>query len=61
MIKLVPDDIEKRMLHFPDWDYYEDAIHTEFEFDNFKDCFGAMCRIASVSYTHLTLPTILRV
>ncbi len=46
MIKLVPDDIEKRMLHFPDWDYYEDAIHTEFEFDNFKDCFGAMCRIA---------------
>jgi len=46
MNKLTQDDIEKRLLRFPDWDYYENAIHAEFEFDNFKDCFSAMSRIA---------------
>ena len=40
------ETIEKKLLHFPDWDYYENAIHAEFEFDNFKDCFSAMSRIA---------------
>lgn len=46
MIKLSEDDIEKKLLHFPDWDYYDNALHTEFEFENFKDCFSAMSRIA---------------
>ena len=46
MEKLSNDDIEKRMLHLPDWEYYENAIHAEFEFENFKDCFSAMSRIA---------------
>ena len=46
MSTLSPENIEKRLLQFPDWDYYENAIHTEFEFDNFKDCFSAMSRIA---------------
>ena len=46
MIKLSKDDIEKRLLRFPDWDYFDNAIHAEFEFDNFKDCFSAMSRIA---------------
>ena len=46
MIKLSEDQIEKRMLHFPDWDFYENAIHAEFEFENFRDCFSAMSRIA---------------
>ncbi|WP_147676947.1 4a-hydroxytetrahydrobiopterin dehydratase [Algibacter pacificus] len=46
MLKLTEDDIEKRLLQFPDWEYYENAIHAEFEFDNFKDCFSAMSRIA---------------
>ena len=46
MNKLTQDDIEKRLLRFPDWDYYENAIHAEFEFDSFKDCFSAMSRIA---------------
>lgn len=46
MIKLSEDDIEKRLLRFPDWDYFDNAIHAEFEFDNFKDCFSAMSRIA---------------
>ena len=39
-------EIEKRLLHFPDWEYVEKAIHVEYEFENFKDCFSAMSRIA---------------
>jgi len=46
MNKLSEHDIEKKLLHFPDWEYYDNAIHAEFEFENFKDCFGAMSRIA---------------
>lgn len=46
MNKLSEQDIEKKLLRFPDWDYFDDAIHAEFEFENFKDCFSAMSRIA---------------
>ena len=46
MQKLDAQAIEKKLLRFPDWEYYENAIHVEFEFDNFKDCFSAMSRIA---------------
>ncbi len=46
MKKLTEIEIEKRLENFPDWDYFDDALHTEFEFDNFKDCMSAMTRIA---------------
>ncbi|MDC1365170.1 4a-hydroxytetrahydrobiopterin dehydratase [Algibacter sp.] len=46
MNKLTKQDIEAKLLRFPDWEYYENAIHAEFEFENFKDCFSAMSRIA---------------
>ena len=46
MSKLSEQDIEKRLVQLPDWEYYDDAIHGEFEFENFKDCFSAMSRIA---------------
>ncbi|MFV0564451.1 MAG: 4a-hydroxytetrahydrobiopterin dehydratase [Flavobacteriaceae bacterium] len=46
MNKLSEETIEKHLLNFPDWDYYDNAIHAEFEFENFKDCFSAMSRIA---------------
>nr|WP_179338754.1 4a-hydroxytetrahydrobiopterin dehydratase [Winogradskyella ludwigii] len=46
MMKLDDDTIEKKILQLPEWDFYENAIHTEYEFDNFKDCFSAMSRIA---------------
>lgn len=46
MKKLSEDDIEKKLLRFPDWDYFDNALHAELEFDNFKDCFSAMSRIA---------------
>ena len=46
MNKLSQEDIEKHLLRFPDWEFFNNAIHAEFEFDNFKDCFSAMSRIA---------------
>lgn len=46
MNTLDKDTIETKLLRFPDWEYHENAIHVEFEFDNFKDCFSAMSRIA---------------
>lgn len=45
-MKLDNKTIETKLLQLPEWDYYENAIHTEYEFDNFKDCFSAMSRIA---------------
>ncbi len=46
MTKLTELEIEKNLLRNPDWDYFDNAIHAEFEFENFKDCFSAMSRIA---------------
>jgi 4a-hydroxytetrahydrobiopterin dehydratase len=45
-MKLDNATIEKKLLRFPEWEYYDNAIHVELEFDNFKDCFSAMSRIA---------------
>ncbi len=45
-MKLDETTIEKKLLHLPDWEYFGNAIHAEFEFENFKDCFSAMSRIA---------------
>lgn len=46
MKKLAADVIEKKLLHFPDWEFIDNTIYAEFEFENFKDCFSAMSRIA---------------
>ena len=46
MEALDKNTIEKKLLKFPDWEYFDNAIHAEFEFENFKDCFSAMSRIA---------------
>ena len=36
----------KKLENLIDWEYYDNALHTDFEFDNFKDCMSAMNRIA---------------
>ena len=46
MKPLSQEQIEQQLLRFPDWEYFDNAIHAEFEFENFKDCFSAMSRIA---------------
>jgi len=43
---LSQEQIEQQLLRYPDWDYYDNALHAEFEFENFKDCFSAMSRVA---------------
>jgi 4a-hydroxytetrahydrobiopterin dehydratase len=43
---LSQEQIEQQLLRYPDWEYYDNALHAEFEFENFKDCFSAMSRIA---------------
>ena len=45
-IKLSEIAIEKKLETLLEWEYYDDALHTDFEFDNFKDCMSAMNRIA---------------
>lgn len=46
MEKLTVFEINKKLETLLDWDFFEDALHTDFEFDNFKDCMSAMNRIA---------------
>ena len=46
MKKLTEFEISKKLENLIDWEYYDNALHTDFEFDNFKDCMSAMNRIA---------------
>lgn len=46
MKKLTNSEIEKRIENLTDWEFYDNALHTDFEFDSFKDCMSAMNRIA---------------
>ncbi len=46
MKKLTDFEINKKVTDLHDWDFYDGALHTDFEFDNFKDCMSAMNRIA---------------
>ena len=46
MKKLTEFEVNKKLENLVDWDFYDNALHTDFEFDNFKDCMSAMNRIA---------------
>ena len=46
MKKLTEDEIYKRLEDLQDWEFKDDAIHTTFEFENFKEAFSVMVRIA---------------
>lgn len=46
MIKLKTKEIKERIQNLTDWEYADNALYTDFEFDNFKDCMSAMNRIA---------------
>ncbi|QAA81035.1 4a-hydroxytetrahydrobiopterin dehydratase [Aequorivita sp. H23M31] len=39
-------EIEDRLKDLEGWDFEMDAIHTVFEFEDFKEAFSAMTRIA---------------
>lgn len=46
MKKLTEKEIEEKLTHMDGWSYSEDALHTSFEFENFKEAFTLMTRIA---------------
>ncbi len=45
-MKLTEAQINDRLEEFPDWEYGENAIHTVIEFENFREVFSTMTRIA---------------
>lgn len=46
MKALSETEIQKRLEQFEGWEYSDNAIHTAFEFENFKEAFTSMTRIA---------------
>ena len=46
MKALSEKDITERLEAFEGWEYTDGALHTIFEFDDFKEAFSAMTRIA---------------
>ncbi|PID71005.1 MAG: 4a-hydroxytetrahydrobiopterin dehydratase [Flavobacteriales bacterium] len=46
MKKLSKQEIEKAMKQLPNWEVVDNGIETTLEFNNFKDCFTVMTRIA---------------
>ena len=46
MKKLDQRSIDERLDKLEGWEYNDDAIHTTFEFENFKEAFATMARIA---------------
>ncbi|WP_299600664.1 4a-hydroxytetrahydrobiopterin dehydratase [uncultured Aquimarina sp.] len=45
-MKLSETEITDRLKTKDGWEYEDNALHTSFEFENFKDAFSAMSRIA---------------
>lgn len=46
MTKLDEEEIYKRLEDLQDWDYTDNALTTSFEFNDFKEAFSVMVRIA---------------
>lgn len=46
MKKLTEQEINDKLENLDGWDYSENALHTSFEFENFKEAFTLMTRIA---------------
>lgn len=46
MKPLTEKEIEAQLKNHPDWSYEDNAIHISFEFEDFKNAFTAMTRVA---------------
>jgi len=46
MKALTENQIKERLSQMEGWEYNDGAIHTSFEFENFKEAFTSMTRIA---------------
>lgn len=40
------NEIKSKLEELEGWEYKDDAIHTSFQFENFKEAFSVMVRIA---------------
>lgn len=46
MKKLTENEIQEKLETLDGWSYSDNAIHTSLEFENFKEAFATMTRIA---------------
>lgn len=46
MIKYTQEQISEKLTQFQGWEYIEGSLYARFEFENFKEAFSAMTRIA---------------
>lgn len=46
MKALSEKEINEKLKEYEGWEYVDEALHTVFEFDDFKEAFSAMTRIA---------------
>lgn len=46
MEKLSEQEINQKLERLEDWEFKDNAIHTSFQFENFKEAFSVMVRIA---------------
>ncbi|WP_025741714.1 4a-hydroxytetrahydrobiopterin dehydratase [Aquimarina pacifica] len=46
MTKLSALEIHEKLKNIDGWEYNDNALHTSFEFNDFKDAFSVMTRIA---------------
>ena len=46
MKKYTEKEVQEKLKNFEGWEFEENAIHTAFEFENFKETFTIMTRIA---------------
>lgn len=46
MEKYSDDQIDQKLEEYPGWEYTDGMLRTSFEFDDFKDAFSVMTRIA---------------
>ncbi|MAZ73378.1 MAG: 4a-hydroxytetrahydrobiopterin dehydratase [Flavobacteriaceae bacterium] len=46
MKKYTEKEVQEKLKDFEGWEYEDNAIHTAFEFENFKETFTIMTRIA---------------
>ncbi|MFO7701780.1 MAG: 4a-hydroxytetrahydrobiopterin dehydratase [Psychroflexus maritimus] len=46
MMKLSKKEIQEKIANLSDWTYNENAIHTKIAFENFKEAFSFMTRVA---------------
>ena len=59
MEKLSQEDIDAKLVEFPDWTLSGDAIHRTFNFDDFLSAMAFVSRVAQLAEEHQHHPDIM--